>query len=302
MGKNINYKELAERFYTLDTEVYAASGSELGKVFPGPKHISMRQILRDIEKQDTDKLKDELILIGNMIKIIQEKGGRYEEFFIRYNHLCDDVMALMDNDQMRDQISRDFTQDRFGLKYKKETDHIVVCIARQTGAGGNEIGRRLAKRLDCAFYDDSVLDLMIDELDGKMPGIGGRDEHYIKQSQVIREIAQAGDCVIVGRSCGHVLMTQNIPRLSVFISAPYENRVRRKMLINNQDRKETEDMIRRSDKRRKTSYDYYTGKKWGNPADFDICINSACYGIEGTVDLLEQLVKLAVAASKDETK
>ena len=49
-----------------------------------------------------------------------------------------------------------------------------------------------------------------------------------------------------------------------------------------------------SDKRRKTSYDYYTGKKWGNPADFDICINSACYGIEGTVDLLEKLVKYSL--------
>ena len=39
-GSKVNYQELAERFYTLDTEVYEASGSELGKVFPGPKHIS----------------------------------------------------------------------------------------------------------------------------------------------------------------------------------------------------------------------------------------------------------------------
>ena len=44
----------------------------------------------------------------------------------------------------------------------------------------------------------------------------------------------------------------------------------------------------------KTSYDYYTGKKWGNPADFDICINSACYGIDGTVDLLERLVQYSL--------
>ena len=43
-GSKVNYQELAERFYTLDTEVYEASGSELGKVFPGPKHISVKQI------------------------------------------------------------------------------------------------------------------------------------------------------------------------------------------------------------------------------------------------------------------
>ena len=293
-GSNVSYRDLAERFYALDTEVYKASGSELGKVFPGPKHISEKQILKDFEHDDTEKIKDELILIGNMIKIIQENGGRYEEFFIRYEHLCKDIMDVLEDDGFRDQITRDFTKDHFGLMYKTEQNHIVICIARETGAGGHEIGSRLAERLGFSFYDDSVLDLMIDELDEKMPGIGGKDAHFIKQSRVIKSIAEASDCVIVGRSCGHVLMTNNIPRLSVFIGAPYENRVRRKMLINDQGRKEAEEFIRKTDKRRRTSYDYCTGKKWGNPADFDICINSACYGIEGTVDLLEKLVKYSL--------
>lgn len=293
-GSNVSYRDLAERFYALDTEVYKASGSELGKVFPGPKHISEKQILKDFEHDDTEKIKDELILIGNMIKIIQENGGRYEEFFIRYEHLCKDIMDVLEDDGFRDQITRDFTKDHFGLMYKTEQNHIVICIARETGAGGHEIGSRLAECLGFSFYDDSVLDLMIDELDEKMPGIGGKDAHFIKQSRVIKSIAEASDCVIVGRSCGHVLMTNNIPRLSVFIGAPYENRVRRKMLINDQGRKEAEEFIRKTDKRRRTSYDYYTGKKWGNPADFDICINSACYGIEGTVDLLEKLVKYSL--------
>ena len=248
-GSKVNYRELAERFYALDTEVYEASGSELGKVFPGPKHISEKQILKDFERENDEKIKDELILIGNMIKIIQERGGRYEEFFIRYQHLCKDVMDVMEDEGFRDQISRDFTKDHFGLMYKTEKNHIVVCIARETGAGGHEIGSRLAKRLGFSFYDDSVLDLMIDELDEKMPGIGGKDAHFIKQSRVIKSIAEAGDCVIVGRSCGHVLMTNNVPRLSVFIGAPYENRARRKMLLNDQDRREAEEFIRKTDKR-----------------------------------------------------
>ena len=173
-GSKVNYRELAERFYALDTEVYEASGSELGKVFPGPKHISEKQILKDFERENDEKIKDELILIGNMIKIIQERGGRYEEFFIRYQHLCKDVMDVMEDEGFRDQISRDFTKDHFGLMYKTEKNHIVVCIARETGAGGHEIGSRLAKRLGFSFYDDSVLDLMIDELDEKMPILSSR--------------------------------------------------------------------------------------------------------------------------------
>lgn len=292
--KSIDYRDLAERFYTLDTEVYEASGSEMGKVFPGEKHISEKRILKDMERQDTDKLRDELILVRNMIQMMEE-NERYEEFARKYKALSDDMEIFFeDGNEVRDQISRDFTRDKFGLQYKGEDNNIVICIARQTGAGGHEIGYRLAERLGIAFYDDEIMDMMIDEIDEKLPGIGGKDAHYIKQSRVIENIARAGDCVIVGRSCGHVLMVHNIPRLSVFIGAPLENRIRRKMRLTEQSRKNTEDLIKRTDKKRKTSYNYYTGKKWGNPADFDICLNSACYGIDGTVNLLERLVKLSL--------
>ncbi len=293
-GKNLNYRKLAERFYALDTEVYEASGSEMGKVFPGEKHISEKRILKDMERQNTDKLREELILVRNMIRMMED-NERYDEFAKRYKELSDDMEVFFeDSNEVCDRISRDFTADRFGLHCKEENDHIVICIARQTGAGGHEIGYRLAQRLGISFYDDGIMDMMIDEMDEKFPGIGGKDTHYIQQSKVIENIARAGDCVIVGRSCGHVLMVHNIPRLSVFIGAPLENRIRRKMLLTEQSRKSTEDMIKRTDKKRKTHYNYYTGKKWGNPADFDICLNSACYGIEGTVNLLERLVKLSL--------
>jgi cytidylate kinase len=290
----INYRDLATRFYTLDTDVYETSGSELGKVFPGDKHISVKQIVKDMEKQDTDKLQDELILIRNMIQTVSE-SEKYEDFKKRYDELSKDMDIFFEGkDEICDQISADFTQDKVGLMYKGENDHVVICIARQTGAGGHEIGYRLAKRLGYAFYDDEIMGIMIDEIEDNFFGMGGKDAHYIKQSQVIQNIAKAGDCVIVGRSCGHVLMVHNIPRLSVFIGAPYENRVRRKMLIEDKNRKEVEDLIKRSDKKRKTHYNYYTGKKWGNPADFDICLNSACYGIDGSVDLIERLVKISL--------
>lgn len=292
--KSIDYRNLAERFYALDTEVYEASGSEMGKVFPGDKHISEKRILKDMERQDTDKLREELILVRNMIRMM-EGTDRYEEFAKKYRELSNDMDVFFEEgDAVCDQISRDFTDDKFGLQYKGENNHIVICIARQTGAGGHEVGYRLAQRLGIAFYDDGIIDMMIDELDENFPGIGSKDVHYIKQSRVIENVARAGDCVIVGRSCGHVLMVHNIPRLSVFIGAPLENRIRRKMLLTDQSRKNTEDMIKRTDKKRKSSYNYYTGKKWGNPADFDICLNSACYGIEGTVNLIERLVKLSL--------
>lgn len=293
-GDDMYYRDLAEKLYSLDTEVYETSGSELGKVFPGMRSISEKQIRKDMQKGDTDKIWDELTLIGNMIHIMEE-GERKEAFQARYAELEQELDKLFGTEgALRSQISADFTDDRFGLHYKGEDQHIVICIARQCGAGGHEIGYRLAKRLGIAFYDRKLIDMLIDEKDEKFLGINGRDAYYIRESRVIEEIARAGDCVIVGRTSGHVTMVHNIPRLSVFIGAPLENRIRRKILITNKNRKEVLDLIKVTDKKRKTTYNYYTGKKWGSPADFDVCLNSACYGIEGTVDLLEQLVQLSL--------
>ena len=293
-GNSIDYRDLAERFYELDTEVYETSGSKMGKVFPGSKQVSVKQILQDIENEDTDKLRDELILINNMLMTLEEHES-YEEMLREYHALSEDMQAFFaDKNLMREQISRDFTDDRYGIMHRGKEDRVVICIARQTGAGGHEIGYRLSERLGISFYDDNIMDMMIEEMEDSYLGIGGKDARYIKQSKLIENIARSKDCVIVGRSCGHVLMINNIPRFSVFIGAPREKRIRRKMLLLNQDRKSTEDMIRKTDRERKSSYNYYTGKKWGHAEDFDLCINSACYGIEGSVDLLEKLVREAI--------
>ena len=109
---------------------------------------------------------------------------------------------------------------------------------------------------------------MIDELDEKMPGIGGKDLHFIKQSHVIKEIAKAGDSVIVGRSCGHVLMTGGIPRLSVFIGAPYENRVRRKCCSTIRIVGKQKSLSVRQISAERHLMIIIPVKKWGNPADF----------------------------------
>ena len=34
----------------------------------------------------------------------------------------------------------------------------------------------------------------------------------------------------------------------------------------------------------------YTGKKWGDAVNYDLCINSASYGIEESVELIERMI------------
>ena len=37
--------------------------------------------------------------------------------------------------------------------------------------------------------------------------------------------------------------------------------------------------------------EFYTGREWGNAVNYDLCINSAAYGIEGSMELIERIIK-----------
>ena len=60
------------------------------------------------------------------------------------------------------------------------------------------------------------------------------------QSQVILELAKMGPCIIVGRCADAVLRSAGIPAVSLFICAPFEDRVRRRMEIGGIGQKEAE--------------------------------------------------------------
>ena len=113
------------------------------------------------------------------------------------------------------------------------------------------------------------------------------------QGRVILELAQKESCIIVGRCADAVLRFAGIPVVSLFICAPFEDRVKRRMGIEGIGRKEAEDAVRKIDKQRKKYYDTYTGRNWGAPENYDFCINSSVSGIEGTA---EQIITWARGA------
>ena len=46
--------------------------------------------------------------------------------------------------------------------------------------------------------------------------------------------------------------------------------------------KEARDLISRTDKRRINYYNYYTGRKWGSPDNYNMMLDSSFLGIEGS--------------------
>ena len=196
----------------------------------------------------------------------------------------------------------------------------IIALGRQFGSGGREIGKQLAEKLQVRCYDRELITLAAQKAEVREELFVGREEKapnpwlftgvyeggpqvrkgqpaedilFEMQSRVILELARMGPCIIVGRCADVVLRAAGIPTVSLFICAPFEDRVKRRMEIEGIGQKEAEDAVRKIDKRRKKYYDTYTGRNWGTPENYDFCINSSVRGIEGTV---EQIITCARGA------
>ncbi len=193
---------------------------------------------------------------------------------------------------------------------------LVVTIGRQYGSGGHEVGRRLAEKMGVRCYDKELLELaaknsglaeeLFDKQDEKPTGshlysmvmdtysFGYSDAYsdmpinqriFLAQFDTIRKLAETESCVIVGR-CADYALEDNPNCVSVFVTAPMENRIQTIMKRCDLNEKKAEAHIIKTDKKRSSYYDYYSDKKWGSSASYDLCASTADIGIDGVVDLI----------------
>jgi len=122
-------------------------------------------------------------------------------------------------------------------------------------------------------------------------GLSKRDAVFFNQSDLLCEMAQKEDFIIMGR-CGDAIMTNNgIPHISIYITAPIEQRIHRAMEVNEGlDSKRAARLLKRLDREHSHYYRFYTSRSWGHANNYDLCINSASYGIDGTVDFILRMI------------
>lgn len=193
---------------------------------------------------------------------------------------------------------------------------MIICIGREFGSGGHEIGKELADSLQVPFYDHQLVDMAIERckpiseelkkaderkvnsflyrvwyesVDKDLRGLSANDILFKLQEEAIIRLSQTqtGKGVFVGRCADYILARKGIPRVSLFISAPFSDRVKRKMSLLKIDEKAAADLIRRTDKQRKAYYNYYTEGRWGKPDNYDFCINSSALKTEQIIQMLK---------------
>lgn len=213
---------------------------------------------------------------------------------------------------------------------RQEARHMsnyVISISREFGSGGRLIGKRLAARLGIPCYDRTLIQ-KTSEKSGLSPEFIARAEErarsrfhltftpiaigiptytqqgvpvslqaFFAQAEVIRELADQGPCVIVGR-CSDYVLGERPECLKVFVHAPLEDRVVRCVEEYHIPTSNMSERIRDMDRGRSNYYNYYTGHTWGEMRRYDLTINSSVTGIEGAVDLIAALVRLRTAQAE----
>lgn len=191
----------------------------------------------------------------------------------------------------------------------------IITITRQYGSGGREIGEKLAKKLGVEFFDNKVLDVASDSsgihkvhfevndekrsnsflyLLSTTYGQGGvpfDDTLFFAQLNAIQKIASEQSCVIMGR-CADYALRDFTGVVNIFISAPFEDRVKRAKEVYGIDEKHAADYVKRIDKQRISYYNYYTDKRWGQPQNYQLCVDSSALGMDGSVELISQFLSM----------
>ncbi len=195
------------------------------------------------------------------------------------------------------------------------TDYIIT-IGRSYGSGGRSIGKQLAKQLNIPYYDDKIIALaaenngmsqaFFESLDEKPADVsllylatGYDNKNYQSfeiqalraQEEIIRNIADEGACVIIGRRADQILRG-NKKTLSVFVSGSPEERAKRVSERDGISLSESRKKIVKVDRERATYYNQYSDSDWGAARTYDLCVDTSKLGVDGAVDVIISTVKI----------
>ena len=184
----------------------------------------------------------------------------------------------------------------------------VITISRQFGSMGRSIAQALAQQLNIDFYDRDIVEetarrmglpvsvisdteenaksvyfRRIYPLGMGVPNL--RDEIFLVQKNIIRDLAAKSSCIVVGR-CGGSILADMPNRLGVYVYAPYSQRLQNCTQKLGMDETTARRMIREVDRARELYHRRYCPEVKDVFTDHDLMLDSSRFGVEGSARLL----------------
>ena len=191
----------------------------------------------------------------------------------------------------------------------------IVTISREYGSGGYEVGRRVAERMNYKFYDKELIAHIADKFLIPESFVAATEETELKKKNIFHEVfpvftrtenenadyifreqgkfivqlVEEGNCVIAGRRADYYLK-DNPNALHLFFYADQDFKVRRICETENLTEDEAVKKIADMDRRRRTSYEYVTGRTWGDMHNYDRLICTSTLGLDKCVEEIVTLL------------
>lgn len=197
----------------------------------------------------------------------------------------------------------------------------IITISREFGSGGRELGKRLADALGIPCYDHEIID-MVAEKHGfdknHVAHISEKDirvfypttiahrlvvPHPITQQSIsitlaehelIKELANEGDCVIVGR-CADIILRDMNP-MNIFVYADRQSKLKRcKNRAEENEHFAEKEILRKMkqiDKERAAYRSLFTEEDWGRKESYHLCINTSDKEIKALIPAVTEYVRL----------
>ena len=197
-------------------------------------------------------------------------------------------------------------------KEQNKENNTIITVAREYGSGGRYVAKLVAEKLGLKFYDKNLIEIIsnesglsasyIEENEQNIHGnllssfntqyynnLSNDDNLFIAESKAIKQIAEKGSCVIVGR-CSNYILRDNENVINIFLYSDDENKVKRAVKYYGLKEENALKEINRINKNREKHYNYYTHEKWRNINNYDLSINVDRLGVEKTADYIAEFV------------
>lgn len=185
----------------------------------------------------------------------------------------------------------------------------IITLSREYAAGGHSIGVKVAKELGIEIYDKDIIRGVADRM-GIDPDFVAKEgeelslsdsiirtinpiaydqkgDMYDAEKQIILSLVQRGPCVIIGRCADAILEENDIETLNVFIYADQIYRAARTAeLIGTSNPNEIQRALKKTDRDRHAYYEYFSGRKWGDPQNYNLMLDSGALGYDTCVKLI----------------
>lgn len=176
-----------------------------------------------------------------------------------------------------------------------------ITIAREPGSGGAPIAKDVAERLGYEFIDEEIVEEISKSTKKRKMAISAMDEksrtriedmvrslvssdyvsdiRYAKaMARVILAYAAKGNCVILGR--GGNFITPFAKGLHVYVTAPYNLRVKRAMDFEGHSEKKAKKVIADVEKERQSFVKQYLDHDLNKKNSYDLVLNTSYYQVD----------------------